>query len=224
MYAGVSKRVAVYAPLGPDLMAHLNRIARFNLRSESPTCWELNVQTAPDFLERMLADRPGNIVVLSGRNRAKIERIRASLDAGLQVLADKPWIIRPEDLPELDGALATAAHKGLIAYDIMTERFEVTSLLQRELVNDAEVFGSILPGSAEVPTVFMESVHYILKLVAGAPNLRPVWFFDVAEQGEALADVGTHLVDLVQWTLFPGIAIDYGSEIQVLAASRWPTG
>ncbi|HXB67552.1 MAG TPA: putative oxidoreductase C-terminal domain-containing protein [Candidatus Acidoferrales bacterium] len=223
MYAGVSKRVAVYAPLGPDLIAHLDRIARFNLRSENPTGWELNVQTAPYFLERMVADRPGNIVVLSGRNRAKIGRIRASLDVGLHVLADKPWIIRPEDLPELAAALPAAARQGLIAYDIMTERFEITSILQRELVNDAEVFGTILPGSPEEPSVYMESVHHILKLVAGVPNLRPVWFFDIAEQGEALADVGTHLVDLVQWTLFPEIAIDYRSEIRMLAAARWPT-
>ena len=223
MYAGVSKRVAVYAPLGPDLIEHLNRIARFNLRSDRPTCWEMNVQTGPDFLERMLGDAPGNIVVLSGRNRAKIGRIRASLEAGLHVLADKPWIIRPEDLPELEAALATGTRKGLIAFDIMTERFEITSILQRELVNDAEVFGSILTGSPEAPSVYMESVHHILKLVAGIPNLRPVWFFDIAEQGEALADVGTHLVDLVQWTLFPQTAIDYRSEIRMLAARRWPT-
>lgn len=223
MYAGVSKCAAVYGPLGPDLIEHLHRIARFNLRSENPTCWELNVQTGPDSLEQMLAARPGNVVVLSGRNRAKIGRIRASLDAGLHVLADKPWIIRPEDLPELDAALATASRKGLIGYDIMTERFEITSILQRALVNDPDVFGTILPGSPENPSVYMESVHYILKHVAGVPNLRPVWFFDIEEQGEALADVGTHLVDLVQWTLFPETAIDYRDEIRMLAASRWPT-
>ncbi len=69
----------------------------------------------------------------------------------------------------------------------------------------------------------MESVHHILKLVAGVPNLRPVWFFDVEQQGEALADVGTHLVDLAQWTLFPEQAIDYRSDIRMLSASRWPT-
>jgi predicted dehydrogenase len=59
--------------------------------------------------------------------------------------------------------------------------------------------------------------------VAGVPNLRPVWFFDIHEQGEALADAGTHLVDLVQWTLFPERAIDYCSDIEILGASRWPT-
>src|SRR5437763_10598963 len=87
MYAGVAKRVSVYAPLGPDLIEHLSRIARFNLRGENPTSWELDVHTAADFLERMIQERPGNVVVLSGRKRAKIARIQASLDAGRHVLA-----------------------------------------------------------------------------------------------------------------------------------------
>ena len=141
MYRGVARRVAVYAPLGPDLTEHLARIVRFNLRKENPTSWEMDIHAAPDFLERMLAERPGNVVVLSGRNRAKIHRIAASLAAGLHVLADKPWIIAAADLPLLEEALATARRNGLIAYDIMTERYEITSILQRELVNDPEVFG-----------------------------------------------------------------------------------
>jgi predicted dehydrogenase len=223
MYAEVSPHAAVYAPLGPDLVEHLNRVARFNLRPESPTSWELDIHASPDFAERMARDRAGDIVVLSGRNAAKIARIRAALDAGLHVLADKPWIIRPEDLGELEAALASAAHNRLLAYDIMTERYEITSILQRELVNDPEVFGAILPGSEREPAVYMESAHHILKLVAGAPNLRPSWFFDIHEQGEALSDVGTHLVDLVQWTLFPDQAIDHRADIRMLSASRWPT-
>src|ERR1017187_3122975 len=115
MYSGVSQRLAVYAPLGPDLIEHLNRVARFNLRRENPTCWELDIHAAPDFLARMLAERPGNIVVLSGRNRAKIGYIRAALDAGLHVLADKPWVIRSADLRSLEEALAVSRNKGLIA-------------------------------------------------------------------------------------------------------------
>src|ERR1035437_209515 len=223
MYSGVSNRVAVYAPLGPDLMEHLSRVARFNLRQQSPTSWELDIHAAPDFLERMLQERPGNIVVLSGRNRGKIDLIRASLDAGFHVLADKPWIIRAADLAALEQALATSSRRGPLAYDIMTERYEITSILQRELVNDAETFGDLLPGTEREPAVYMESVHHLLKLVAGVPGLRPAWFFDIHEQGEALADVGTHLVDLAQWTLFPERAIDYRTDIEMMAASRWPT-
>jgi predicted dehydrogenase len=171
----------------------------------------------------MLEERPGNIVVLSGRNRGKIDLIRASLDAGFDVLADKPWIIRAADLPALEEALATSSRRALVAYDIMTERYEITTILQRELVNDAETFGEILPGTEREPAVYMESVHHVLKLVDGVPSLRPAWFFDIREQGEALADVGAHLVDLAQWTLFPERAIDYRKDIEMLAASRWPT-
>src|SRR5512133_422059 len=146
-YPGVSNRVAVYAPLGSDLTEHMNRVARFNQRAESPTAWELDVHASPDFLARMSADRPGNIVVLSGRNKLKIQYIRAALEAGLNVLADKPWIIRQEDCPALEEALALAERKGLVAYDIMTERYEITSILQRDLVNAPEVFGEIARGS-----------------------------------------------------------------------------
>src|SRR3954451_16704407 len=222
-YPGVSNRVAVYAPLSSDLTEHMNRVARFNQRKDNPTVWELDVHASPDFLARFAADRPGNIVVLSGRNRLKIQYIRAALDAGLNVLADKPWIIANKDLPALEEALALAEKKGLIAYDIMTERFEITSILQRELVNAPSVFGEIQKGSEAEPAVYMESVHHLLKLVAGVPNLRPTWFFDVKEQGEALADVGTHLVDLAQWTLFPGATLDYHKDVKVLYANRWPT-
>jgi predicted dehydrogenase len=223
MYPEVSPRVHVYAPLGKDLVDHLQRVSRFNLRDEHPTAWELEVHAGPDFLERMVHERAGNVVVLSGRNRGKIDRILAAIGAGLHVLADKPWIIETADLPKLQAALDAAEAQGLVAYDIMTERYEVTSVLQRELVQDQEIFGTPLAGSIEEPGVFLESVHHLSKTVAGVTLQRPVWFFDIHQQGEGLTDVGTHLVDLVPWTLFPNQAIDYHTEVQVLAGRRWPT-
>ncbi len=223
MYPGVAPRVDVYAPLGWDLFEHLKRVAAFNNRSEKPTAWKLEVHTGPDFFERMLRERPGNVVVLSGRNRGKIGRIAGSVRGGLSVLADKPWILSSKDLPELEAALADADAKKLVAYDIMTERFEITTILQRALVNDPAAFGEIERGSDADPAVYMESVHHLMKVVAGAPNIRPPWFFDTQEQGEGLSDIGTHLVDLVQWTLFPERAIDYRADVRVTAAERWPT-
>lgn len=223
MYPNVSKRVDVYSPLDSDLMEHLNRIVSFNTRRENPTSWQLEIHAGPGSLERMLRERPGNVVVISGRNRGKIDKIKASVEAGLNVLADKPLIIDPADFPKLESALETAGRRGLIAIDIMTERYEITTILQKELINDKETFGNILPGSEEDPSVTMESVHYLLKLVAGLPNRRPAWFFDVEQQGEAIADVGTHLVDLVQWMLYPEQVIDYRKDVKMLAAKRWPT-
>lgn len=223
MYPGVAARVDVYAPDGWDLTEHLKRVAAFNNRKERPTSWQTELHTGADFFARMLRERPGNIVILSGKNRGKIERIAASVGAGLHVLADKPWILRSADLPALEQALAEADRQGVVAFDIMTERFELATILQRALVNDAAVFGHALPGTANAPGVYMESVHHLMKTVAGAPNIRPAWFFDSTEQGEGLNDIGTHLVDLVQWTLFPDQVIDHRKDITVVAAQRWPT-
>ena len=190
MLPGISKRVAIYAPLGPDLLAHLKLIEQFNSRPDNPTSWELDIHCSPRSLEEMIAARPGNVVVLAGRNRIKIGKIKASLEAGLNVLSDKPWIIRAEDFPALEAALALADQKGLVAYDMMTERHEITTILQRELVNDPAVFGTMIPADPNHPGVFMESTHHILKTVAGTPNPRPLFFFDILDQGEGLTDVG----------------------------------
>jgi len=224
MYPGVSPLVTVYAPLGLDLTEHLARVARFNTRGEDPTTWRLDIHAGPGSLERMLREQPaGSVVVLSGRNSAKIERIEQSVANGFHVLADKPWILRSQDLPRVAAALDDADDKGLIAYDIMTERYEITSMLHRELVNAPAVFGTIVPGIPDEPAIYMDSMHRLLKTVAGVPMLRPVDFFDIEEQGEALSDVGTHLVDLAQWIAFPDIALDYRTDIEMLDARRWPT-
>lgn len=221
--AELADEAYVYAPLGPDLTAHLNRVALFNNRAENPTHWKLKVYAGPDWFERMLADRPGQIAVLSGRNKGKIERMQTLATAGIHALADKPWVIEVEDLSKLAALLETAKSKHVVFYDSMTQRYEITCLLQKELVNDTEVFGEPVKGSSEEPGAYLESVHYLLKLVAGAPNRRPAWFFDIREQGEGLTDVGTHMVDLVQWTLTPEQKLDPQRDIRVLDGKRWPT-
>ena len=222
MYDGVDPIAHIYAPLGPDLLAHLQRIAGFNRRPQDPTDWKLEVHAGPHALQRMIAEKAGDIAIFAGRNATKIDAILAAAKAGFHILADKPWVIRSEDLPKLDQALDVAASKGRIAYDIMTERHEITSILQRSLVGDSALFGEPLPGTWAEPTVHMESVHYLKKTVAGAPLRRPAWFFDVREQGNALADVGTHLVDLSFWLLFPDQTIE-PRDVQVVASKTWPT-
>jgi predicted dehydrogenase len=223
MYANVSPRAHVYAPLGPDLLDYVTRIARFNSRARRPTAWQIEVHASPDFLERMSCECPGTVAILCGRNRGKIERVAAALDAGLNVLADKPLIIGREDVPALEAALHIADQRGLILYDMMGGRHDVTANLARRLRDDPEVFGEPVPGSAAEPGASMTSVHHIFKEVAGVPNLRPAWYFDIEEQGEGLADVGTHMVDRVHRTLFPNEAIDHRTDIRLHAAARWPT-
>lgn len=222
MYPEISPRVEVYAPLGPELIDYMNRIAAFNLRVDAPTKWRLDVHTGPDSMAEMLRDHKGNVVIFSGKNRGKIDRILESLSAGLNVFADKPWIILPNELPKLEQALRMAKEKDLAAYDIMTERYEITSMLQRDLVQDRGVFGELKAGTQQEPAIDAHSDHMVMKVVSGVPLQRPVWFFDVNEYGEGLADVGTHVVDLVNWTAFPAQILDYRKDIQITGARSWP--
>lgn len=220
---GFSRDAWVYAPVGKDLPAYLNFIANLNARSAQPDHWRHHIYMGAGFFERMLQERPGDVVVLAGRNAKTIDYISRSLAAGLHVLADKPWIIEPENFPKLEQALELADRKNLIAYDCMSQRFDIAYQLQRELVNDPEIFGQAVAGSPSEPAVEIASAHFLLKRFNGVPNLRPAAYFDIRQQGEALADVGTHYVDLAHWTLFPDQALDYEKDIRILNARRWPT-
>lgn len=222
MYPQVSPDVMVYAPEGPDLEQHLGRIASYNSRTDNPTNWNEIVYRGPDFFEKMLSEKAGNVVVLSGNNRKKASYISSSIEAGLNVLADKPMIIRPEDWPGLEADFGKAAEKGVLLYDIMTERFEITTILQKLLSQKPEVFGTLVPGTAGDPAVSKVSVHHFSKLVSGTPLQRPAWFFDVEQQGEGIVDVTTHLVDLIQWECFPEQILS-PSDVKLATAKRWPT-
>jgi len=223
MYEQVNPTVYVYAPNGPDVRNHMEQILRFNSRPENPTHWLQEIYTGDDFLEKMVAEKRGDIVVLSGKNRRKTEYIKASIDAGLNVFCDKPMCISPEGFEVLKQAFDTARRKNLLLYDIMTERYNVTCILQKLLVLDKDLFGEIEAGTPENPAVVKESVHHFFKYVAGAPLKRPAWYFDTTQQGEGLVDVTTHLIDLMMWTCFPDQAIDYRKDIVINKARRSPT-
>ncbi|HJZ90742.1 MAG TPA: putative oxidoreductase C-terminal domain-containing protein [Gemmataceae bacterium] len=223
MLPEVDPHVHIYAPPGDDLAAHLERLARFNSRSDRPTAWTFDVHAGPDYLERFLAERSGNTVVISGRNKPKPELILAAVRNGYHVLADKPWVIDADDFGKVEETLREADRQRVVAWDVMTERHEATTLVQRELINEPTVFGTQIPGTAEHPGIVFESVHFLQKTVAGKPLCRPAWWFDLRVAGEALADVGTHLVDLSMWLTFPGQPIDYLRDVRLIDANRWPT-
>ena len=132
MYEQVSPEVYVYAPEGPDVRGHLELIERYNQRAENPTAWTEHVYTGPDFLERMLREKKGNVVVLAGNNARKTDYIYRCVDAGFHVLADKPMVITPEDFPLLERAFERARANGVLLYDIMTA-IEITTILAEEL-------------------------------------------------------------------------------------------
>lgn len=223
MYPDVDSVVHVYAPEGSDLKMHLERISSYNTRTESPTHWLEKVYTGADFFEKMIAEKKGNVVVLSGNNLKKADYILQSLQSGFHVFADKPMVIDGNGFDKLNEAFQVATKNKLLLYDIMTERYEITTMLQRELSMIPEVFGELEKGTPDNPAITKESVHHFYKYVSGSVLTRPAWFMDVSQQGEGIVDVMTHLVDLVQWECFPDQIIDYTKEIVIDNARRWST-
>ncbi|NNG09699.1 MAG: oxidoreductase [Arenibacter sp.] len=222
MYKGVDSTIYVFAPQGPEVQDFLSKIKSYNSRSEDPTHWKVNPYFGDDYLEKMIAEKPGNVMVVAGKNSKKIDYILAAVKAGLNVYADKPLVINPEGFQKLEEAFKIAEEKGVMIYDIMTERFEVTTAMQKQFSMLPNVFGELEDGSKENPAISKESVHHFFKYVSGQPLVRPAWFFDVNEEGEGIVDVTTHLVDLVQWELFPDQIINR-TDIEMVAAKRWPT-
>ena len=217
MYPQVHPDVYVYAPEGEDLKAHLGRIEGFNTRSEEPTSWNEIVYTGEDFLDKMVSEKKGNVMITAGNNLRKPAYIRKAVDAGINVLADKPMAVTPEDFESLKASFEAAERNGVLLYDIMTERFEITSMLQRDLSRIPAIYGEQLPGTPEEPAVTKESVHHFFKNVAGNRLIRPAWYYDVKQQGEGLADVTVHLVDLVQWEVYPDVVLDYTKDIEMIS-------
>ena len=223
MIAGIDATVRVYAPDGPDLADYLRKVESYNARATDPTCWNMQVCAGPDFLDRFAHEKAGDLAVISGNNRRKTEYIARAVDAGYHVLADKPMAIDADGFAALELAFAAAERKGVLLYDIMTERHEITTLLQKEFSRIPALFGELCRGTADGPAVTKESVHHFAKLVSGTPVRRPTWFFDVDQQGEGLVDITTHLVDLVQWECFPDAILDGRKDVRIHRARRWPT-
>jgi hypothetical protein len=92
MYDDVDPVVYVYAPEGNDLKLHMDRINGYNSRAEDPTQWKEVVYSGNDFFEKMIAEKKGNVVVLSGNN----EKSRAGM-----CWCDKRMVKKRGFLPEV---------------------------------------------------------------------------------------------------------------------------
>lgn len=222
MYPQVDSTVYVFAPEGAELKDYMNRLADYNTREEDSTAWDLQVTTGDDYLEKMISAKPGNVMMVAGKNDRKIDYISAAISNGINVYADKPLVINKEGFRKLVNAFDEAGKKDLLLYDVMTERFEISTILQKELSMDSAVFGELEKGTLENPAITKESVHHFFKYVSGNPLIRPDWFFDTDIEGTGIVDVTTHLVDLVQWEAFPDETLDT-ADVEMLTAKLWPT-
>ena len=215
----LSDDVHVYAEDGPEVESFLRIVQTFNERAHDPTQWKLCVYRGADYLERLRSERPGDVVIIAGRNDTRMKCIHLLHADGFLVLGDKPWLISADQISMLKETTAAPP----LAWDIMTERHEIANRLQQALAQQPEVFGRFRADHGE-PAIEMKSVHHLYKVVNQRPLVRPHWYFDTAVQGEGITDVTTHLVDLTQWLVGGGRRSDYGRDVELLSARQWSTG
>lgn len=220
---GIRELVYVYAPKGEGVEQYLKSVESYNEREKGATAWKNKVYIGEDYLGKMLSDKKGEVVVLAGDNQKKTKYILESVKAGYHVLSDKPMAICEEDFELLRQAYEIAGSKGLVIYELMTERYDILNIVEKKIMGDTSVFGTLVNGTKQKPAIDLESVHHFYKKVSGKPLIRPAWYYDVKRQGEGLADVTTHLIDLVQWQCFPEQGLDSYKDIELLEASRYPT-
>jgi predicted dehydrogenase len=210
--------IHVFAEDGPDVDNFVRLVHSFNDRAVNPTHWTLYVYRGADYLEKLLAQRPGNVVIIAGRNNEKMPLIHLLHAQGFCVLGDKPWLVESGQVGLLEEITASAP----LAMDIMTERHEIVNRLQKAFVRQPAIFGGFRIDGGQ-PAIAIRSVHHLYKMVNGAPLRRPAWYFDLAAQGEGITDVTTHLVDLVQWMTGNESRFVFDRDVARLSARQWPT-
>src|SRR4029077_7779520 len=144
--ARAADEVFVYAREGAELRDFLALVERFNRRSPHPTRWRPVVTTSDDPLERLAAERRGDVVILAGRNGGKARTMRRLHESGFHVLADKPWLVGPNAREEGGGSLDARP----LVVEMMTGRHDVTARLMKRVVDTPGIFGSFFTGGPAI--------------------------------------------------------------------------
>jgi predicted dehydrogenase len=217
--ARVAETVHLYATPGPERDAFVALVNAFNERDEDPTRWQVVVHDTQKPLDSLVRDGHADVVVLASKNAAKLGAIAALHAAGIAVLADKPWLTRPQSVLNL-----RSVTKGLpLALDIMTERHDVMARLRRALTQCEPVFGRFSTDDPDGPAIEIGSKHHLYKRVNGKRLVRPAWYYDTNVQGCGVVDIQSHMTDQVQWLVGGDGAFSLAADVRELRVKRWGT-
>src|SRR5215831_2276229 len=211
--------IHVYATPGPEREAFVALVESFNTRATHPTGWKLHLHDGSHLLQRVVEVGHGDFVVLAGRNDTKLETIASLTQAGLHVLADKPWLTDSQQLPYL--LQVTTGPR--LAMDLMTGLHSLRARLMARVVHTPELFGTFVTDADAAPAIDLASVHHLYKRVNGRPLQRPGWYYDTAVQGDGLVDVQAHMVAQAQEWVLGDAGGEVERDIALDSACRWTT-
>ena len=162
------------------LAVHLNRLAEAGLDVSSV------VTGQPDDLERMIADTRADRVIITSPDYTHADLIVRSLDAGADVVVEKPLTIDPESTRRIAEAVDRTGREVVVTHNY---RYSPRNSGLKELIKN----GSI-------GTPLSVTFEWVLDTAHGADYFRR-WHRDKNKSGGLLIHKASHHFDLINWLL-----------------------
>lgn len=148
-----------------------------------------------DDLDELLQKSGANTLLTAAINSSKVKIVVKAIDAGLNIIADKPLVTTTDDLNKIIEALERK--KQVKLYLMLTERYSPVLVTAKKLIEAGEI--------GKVVNIINMRPHRL------APQNRPAWMFDSEQYGGIINDLGVHDIDIAVWLC--------GSEVQEILAA-----
>lgn len=166
-----------------------------NIQSALEASKKFNAPVYED-LDKLLLDSGANTLITAAVNSKKADIIVKAIDAGLNIISDKPLVTKMEDLQKIIEALNR--NKDVKLYLMLSERYNPVLVTAKALIESGEIGNPV-----SIINMRPHKLH---------PNDRPAWMFDSMLYGGIINDIGVHDIDIATW--LGGSDVD-----EILAAS-----
>jgi predicted dehydrogenase len=140
----------------------------------------------PDALERILSETHADRVIITSPDYTHAELIVRSLDAGADVVVEKPLTINPESTRLIAEAAERTGRQVVVTHNY---RYSPRNSALKELIK-----------SGSIGTPLSITFEWVLDTAHGADYFRR-WHRDKANSGGLLIHKASHHFDLVNWWL-----------------------
>jgi predicted dehydrogenase len=150
----------------------------------------------PDALERILSETSAERVIITSPDYTHAELIVRSLDAGVDVVVEKPLTINPESTRQIAEAVKRTGRQVVVTHNY---RYSPRNSALKEVIK-----------SGSIGTPLSVTFEWVLDTAHGADYFRR-WHREKANSGGLLIHKASHHFDLINWLLADSPAQVYAS-------------
>jgi len=176
----VAELVALIDPNPGRLAVHVNRLAQAGLNMDGVLTGH------PDELERVIAESRADRAIITSPDVTHAELIVRCLDAGIDVVVEKPLTIDPAGTRSIAQAVDRSGRQVVVTHNY---RYSPRNPGLKEVVK-----------SGAIGTPLSVTFEWVLDTAHGADYFRR-WHRDKANSGGLLVHKASHHFDLVNWLL-----------------------